>query len=290
MKIIEESTQRFEQDVPTEYDAYKLLCAVPLATSLNYLAVPWAPLINEKRVTHFLKLKLRIKNHGRPCFSICQHVKYQSLIPLLKSLHCTVLFTPHASTTDNFNTVPLPHVAVHGTAPATTKDIIYSFIGTASSYPKLRSDLFSMTHLPGAFLKEREQWHWHYDNGSSDYLQHTEEYRVVLSRSRFSLCPRGFGPSTIRFWESLQAGAIPVLIADAMLLPESFDWTSCILRVKESELHEVPERVAAINPDQEEAMRAQCLLAYEQFSGPNLISPIRHYLAQQLESTSMRDT
>ena len=40
----------------------------------------------------------------------------------------------------------------------------------------------------------------------------TLRYNQVLSDSVFSLCPEGAGPNTLRIWESLAVGAIPVVI------------------------------------------------------------------------------
>ena len=39
-----------------------------------------------------------------------------------------------------------------------------------------------------------------------------QRYNEVLSDSVFSLCPEGAGPNTLRIWESLAVGAIPVVI------------------------------------------------------------------------------
>ncbi len=40
----------------------------------------------------------------------------------------------------------------------------------------------------------------------------TQHYNEVLSDSVFSLCPEGAGPNTLRLWESLAVGAIPVIL------------------------------------------------------------------------------
>lgn len=45
-------------------------------------------------------------------------------------------------------------------------------------------------------------------------------YNRVLSDSRFSLCPEGAGPNTLRLWESIAVGAIPVLFNHSLELPE----------------------------------------------------------------------
>jgi hypothetical protein len=48
----------------------------------------------------------------------------------------------------------------------------------------------------------------------------TYRYNQVLSDSRFSLCPEGAGPNTLRLWESIAVGAVPVLFNQSLELPE----------------------------------------------------------------------
>ena len=54
--------------------------------------------------------------------------------------------------------------------------------------------------------------------------------------SRYSLCPSGAGPNSIRLWESLAVGAIPIILADTLELPEHEDWDKAVLRVPEKDL------------------------------------------------------
>lgn len=102
-----------------------------------------------------------------------------------------------------------------------------------------------------------------------------KEYQDVLARSRFSLCPRGSGPSTVRFWESLQAGAIPILISDDMVLPEGVDWDRCIIRIPECGVTKIKEVIASVSLEIENELRGNCLKAYKEFAGGNFISPIK---------------
>jgi glycosyltransferase involved in cell wall biosynthesis len=50
--------------------------------------------------------------------------------------------------------------------------------------------------------------------------ERTRRYNELLSDSVFSLCPDGTGPNTLRLWESLAVGSIPVIIADGWVPPE----------------------------------------------------------------------
>ena len=61
----------------------------------------------------------------------------------------------------------------------------------------------------------------------SDFdLINQQKYIETISKSYFSLCPRGFGPTSFRLYESIELGSVPVYISDDFLLPFSdiIDW------------------------------------------------------------------
>lgn len=269
IKIQEFFTDLFTIDpVSTEYQAYQLLKEVQLTCSCKYLAIPWAILINTNRLNSIPDFKLA------GGFTVCQHIRFEKIIPKLKEIGIDTLFTPHVckgKIYEGIRVLPFPHYAVHGADPAFQKDIFYSFIGFNTHYT--RRIIFDMQHGNAGIVKERK--HWHFQQPKD--LQEAEkiEYQDVLARSRFSLCPRGTGPSTLRFWESLQAGAIPVLFGDDMVLPEGIEWQNCIIQIKEQDTAKFVEIISLITPEREAIMRMNCLETYKQFSGKNLISVIR---------------
>ena len=56
---------------------------------------------------------------------------------------------------------------------------------------------------------------------SNPYLaQHSIEYENLLAESDYVICPRGFGNSTVRFYEVISSGATPILINSGGKLPK----------------------------------------------------------------------
>jgi hypothetical protein len=258
--------------VSTEYNACRELVKKPLDVTVAYYATPWALLINSNNLDKVPTFKL--SGGG---FTICQHIDFEKIIPLLEQRGIDTLFTPHAVKGKDYGNVrvlPFPHYAVHGKGPAEIKNIWYSFIGS-DTHPTRRM-LFEISHPKDTVIIQRDIWHFASENKEQEKI----EYQDVLSRSRFSLCPRGTGPSTIRFWESLQAGAIPVLIGTDMWLPEEFDWSSCVVIIQEKEVRQIPDILRRISTDQEKLMRQSCIEAYQKFSGSNLVSSIRFLYEQ----------
>lgn len=289
-KIYEFAVNLFKNDsVPTESFSFGLLKKNPIH-GVNYLAVPWADLINKNDLG---KVPL---NHIDGGFTICQHVDYKKIIPILKKIGIDVLFAPHVDeNVKGLKVLPFPHYACKFIKPASKKDILYSFIGYDSTSKGLRSTIFNMSHPKDVIVKQRPSWHWSNERDWAERIslkaQKREgiEYQNVLSRSRFSLCPRGWGASTIRFWESLGAGAIPVLISDNMMLPKmrSVNWEKCIVRIAEKDVHLIPQILGEISARKELKMRKNCIKAYNLFSGENFVGSIREFYDANLFSKLM---
>ncbi len=258
--------------VSTEQVSYQLIANHEIKNQINYVAYPWAVLIN-KNLLHTIP-NVKIENG----YTVCQHIRYEKIIPILKKMGVKVLFTPHVDKDyEDITVLPYPHLAINGISPVNiVKNIWASFVGAQYTH-YTRAQIFNLfAHDPRFTLINRGNT-WHFYLKEDKLAQFTQEYQDILVRSRFALCPRGTGASTIRFWESLQAGAIPVLIADAMRLPSNFDWSSCIVKIPENQVNLIPTILESISLDQEAIMYQACLEAYTNFSGDNLISPIINY-------------
>ena len=287
----------------TEKAAYESLYRNPGLIEAEYIALPWATILDwqhdaeRKRdliISPFQKL-----NKNASAFTVCQHIHYRRLCQFFSSVGVNVCFASHATMEDiemfakhNIRLMPFPLFAVNTADPNDKRDLLYSFVGMVD-HPLLMSDLrrriLTMEHPADTYVRGRG--HWHYENrvykeqvfdGQMTAEENDVEYNNalefmdVLGRSRYSLCPSGTGPNSIRFWESLAAGAIPVLLSDKMLLPE-YDWDSCILRIPENNLEKVPQMLRSIHEEKESMMRAKCLEAYKQYSGNSFAGVVSDY-------------
>jgi len=87
----------------------------------------------------------------------------------------------------------------------------------------------------------------------------------LLINSRYTLAPSGSGPNSIRFWEALAVGSIPVLLSDTLELPEHELWKDAIVIIKESEVNKLQEVLNNISPEKEKIMRENCMKIYNHF-------------------------
>lgn len=141
--------------ISTERHVYELLRDHPLACNCNYLAVPWVYLIKYKKLH-----ELSFAEFAGGC-TVCQHVEFEKIIPILKKMNIQVLFTPHVckgKRYDGITVLPFPHYAINGVEPALIKDIRYSFIGCDTH--STRRTIFNLPNENDVCIKQRSSWHF----------------------------------------------------------------------------------------------------------------------------------
>lgn len=155
--------------------------------------------------------------------------------------------------------IPFPHF-VEDDVVLGLKSIFLSFVGW--KHGEVRAKLATIYKNRENFLF-REKFH-------RNKPDHRKEFINTLAISRFSLCPRGVGSGSYRFWESLKAGAIPILISDEYQLPKGWDWKNTIIRLAEKDLNYKHKIDAEINKNlhREDILRKNCLAAYNFFLNP----------------------
>jgi hypothetical protein len=149
--------------------------------------------------------------------------------------------------------------------PLEQPDILFSFIGSPSS--RCRRALFELRH-PNAVIEEVRRFTF-YDPSTPDFERRRERFRSVMSRSRFVLCPRGRGTSSIRLYEALAHGCVPVIISDDWVSPDGPDWESFSVRWPERDAEGLVGMLEDRDADWPQLSRA-ALAAYERFFAPSV--------------------
>ena len=62
-----------------------------------------------------------------------------------------------------------------------------------------------------------------------------------MSKSYFSICPSGYGPTSFRLYESIQAGIVPVYISDSHFIPfaDKVNWDDFSIIMKPREMNKL---------------------------------------------------
>lgn len=97
-----------------------------------------------------------------------------------------------------------------------------------------------------------------------------EEVRTfasLLQRSRFAFVPRGDALFSYRLFETMAAGAVPVIFSDGWVLPfsELFEWREFSLHLPEKQADRCLEVLRAIPDETVLNMRRKALQVYQQF-------------------------
>lgn len=239
-----------------------------------YIAFPWASLIDG--LARDVKLGSELREYLSTCvfdrskyqriITVCQHIKFRDSIDYFISVGVTDIYASHCRISErvcNGVTIhPFPIFPVQsykfdsrniGTDnPLSERKYLYSFVGAFDSKYYLtdaRKLIFELPVLENALVVERVGWHFekhvYQDQINNIALTNVEleqvdkvenEYVEVLKKTQFSLCPSGTGPNSIRLWESIAFGCIPVILADDLRLPGDFSlWEKACIFIGETE-------------------------------------------------------
>lgn len=140
-----------------------------------------------------------------------------------------------------------------------TPHLLYSFRGSAS-HP-MRTRLFAAAIAsPDGPVTQTYPWFTHSESEKQSYAEE-------MLDSKFILCPRGQSTTSIRLFETMEMGRVPVIISDDWVPPEGPSWPLFSLRIAESRVKELPDLLRGYEPYAIE-MGEQARLAWEQWFSP----------------------
>lgn len=196
--------------------------------------------------------------------TVCQHIEWRTLLPLWREIGVTDVWLSHAplpgseSAAWGLHLHPWRLLAVNiedperGDGlelgrPTGRRQTLASFIGAHADHylSDVRLRMRELASQPDFVIEVGSGWHFegvvygHQIAGQALAQSYSIDdnvlrYNRLLSDSVFALCPSGAGPNTLRLWEALGVGAIPVLLGVMPELPSggtlpSLDWEAVLL-------------------------------------------------------------
>lgn len=245
----------WQQPAKTELWAYEQLLEKPdKDVYVQYICFPWATLVdyldhNPAKAKELLKaLDNRPPRFALNVKTFCQHIYALKLLPFFKKMGITEIYWSHKikgrDEVDGIKLRPYPLYPVmhykrkkpYKNKPLAERKYLYSFIGSYQPdlyLTKVREWIFNLPETSDGYIKKRTEWHFEQDVYSNQLLGMSEseakkisrmkdekEYIEVMEESIFCLCPSGSGPNSIRLWEAIEFGCVPIIISD------TFDDTS----------------------------------------------------------------
>lgn len=265
---------------------------LPHVSGVCYLAFPWATLIdqanskddNVEELAGILR-DLRVPGRGyERVVTVCQHIHMHQYADILTDAGVTDVFWAHAEKNQSeivaangkvlrvhaFPLYPVQAVDIDRKQIAGDRRYLFSFVGARANEWYLTQSrnwiLDQLSDHPRAMVAGRDTWHYQkvvYDlqirktaTDSSTLVddEASRHFRELLLSSIFSLCPSGSGPNSIRLWESIGAGSIPVILADTYQVPGNPElWCNAAVFCRETpeDIAELPARLEAIAADAE---------------------------------------
>uniref|UniRef100_A0A6C0KA83 Exostosin GT47 domain-containing protein n=1 Tax=viral metagenome TaxID=1070528 RepID=A0A6C0KA83_9ZZZZ len=294
----------FQRPVQTEQQAFESIKALddPVLKNVVYYAISWAAVLDDAEnidIPRVLECLLPYRSKRAVAITSCQHVDYIRLRQVFEYLRVSVVYASHCSVHDSLNAAapmirPLPLYACNvennkrrtgivAVAPK-DKEYLYSFLGMPRCRTDLRRNLLAAWHPPRTLVESSGVW------GTVSSGKGIE-YNKVMSQSVFTLCPAGISNNTVRIWEALGSGSIPVILADGLVLPAiGLDWSAAVVFVKEKNLSHLGSQLSQFGDEDIVAMYLAGRAIYERCSGLRFASTIPLQLQAEVGLAQLRNS
>lgn len=259
-----------------------------------YLPAPWATMIDARSSSQwpgeYDTSQLRKFPKLKRLHTVCQHVYWSEVAEDWADRGVTDVWLSHAAESGvrsgRVEPRGLPRIhawplyAVNIEDPDRRRGLVIgknplsrrylaSFIGAHMDHYISESRLKLQVHAknPSFYLKDTgKQWHFHGVTWEHQIKgkrldrvyrvdDSVEEYNHALSESVFALCPAGAGRNTIRLWEAMAVGSIPVLVDEPPLFPTGgslpmIDWSQIVIQLTPEDIPDLPLILRRIPRDQ----------------------------------------
>jgi hypothetical protein len=128
------------------------------------------------------------------------------------------------------------------TPPAHDLPYLFSFMGSVRN-ARVRVNLATLRHRRSFFQNTEQDFDRILDRKMDrrERLDYDRRYAELTKASKFVLCPRGLSASSIRLFETMRMGRVPVILADGWVPPFGPDWDKFSIRIREPDFARVPE-------------------------------------------------
>lgn len=202
----------------------------------TYIPIQWTNyLVNKNYGKNIDDLKKFLSNnlsHTQKYFTVVQYAG-GTIVELENTLIFSLGGAFNTKIPKSSKVIPMPLIYDSDLKPdeEMEKKYLASYIGRPTH--KLREKLEKkLKNNNSLYIKNLESM-------NSEFTEKDQHrFQKIMSQSYFSLCPRGYGPTSFRLYESLEMGVVPVYISDKHFLPfsEIVDWNDFSILLKPREI------------------------------------------------------
>ncbi|MEP7014315.1 MAG: exostosin family protein [Verrucomicrobiota bacterium] len=188
-----------------------------------------------------------VKKFREKCFLFCSN---DFVIPLLPGIYASIERRwSSARTRSGFYLGVFENEFVEFAPPTNDLKYLYSFIGNCDTAP-IRRKLGRLVHPRSLYVDTSAEYpDFLYNKLTADQKRaYSFRYTEICKASKFILCPRGFGASSVRLFDAMRMGRVPVILSDQWVPPAGPKWEKFSLRLPEREFTSVPELLERHEP------------------------------------------
>ena len=255
MKVVE---HKYGKDpyIPTEETMFKKLRESTIGDDWTLHELPLAHMINNIGAPAAQSVIESLNSEEKKIF-VCQHI----LVDQLKVDDNSIMCSPHAS--DSNNVISIPHYPVNASEQPCERKKLFGFLGSVTTHPTRKGivKLFPENCSNSGV-------HWGLDLNLGDDFSNS--FTDMIADSQFAICPRGTGISSVRMFEAMAMGTIPVIVADGYRPPLDaiLDWDEIAVRVPEKKIKNIAKILNEFSSEDINEMRTKMTEAYQDYLSP----------------------
>jgi hypothetical protein len=180
-----------------------------------------------------------VRKHREKCFIFCSN---PFVIPLLPGIYTGVERRwSSRRTLGGFYLGTAKNPFTTFTPPSSDLPYLYSFMGSLQN-SEVRERLRQLEHPRGLMQDTSADYAraLHREMDARERLDYHRRYAEATKASKFVLCPRGLSASTIRLFETMRMGRVPVILSDGWVEPRGPVWDKFAIRVREEDYAKIP--------------------------------------------------
>ncbi|MDQ2869062.1 MAG: glycosyltransferase family 47 protein [Verrucomicrobiota bacterium] len=127
------------------------------------------------------------------------------------------------------------------TRPTPELKYLFSFVGSTET-AAVRRNLARLVHARSIFTDTAADYQRVLRSAmpADERAGYERRYAEIMQQSKFILCPRGMGASSMRLFDVMRIGRVPVVLSDRWLPPVGPRWEEFALRVPEADWEKLP--------------------------------------------------
>ena len=180
-----------------------------------------------------------VQRYREKCFLVSSN---PLVIPFLPGVYSGVEKTWAGSRTrPGFQLGRTPNEFITYAPPTHDLPYLFSFMGSIRNAP-VRPKLATLRHPRFFFQDTADDYQRILDQkmDSRERLHFDRRYADLTKASKFVLCPRGLSASSVRLFETMRMGRVPVILSDDWLPPIGPRWDEFSVRVRELDFGLIP--------------------------------------------------